>query len=91
MFQSNEIITLLLGVGVLLFIAINHRMLRRMPRSGVLLSGFTLYVVGWFCTVAEGVIWLDTFNAIEHVCYALGGVMIVVWSIGELVTRERPS
>ena len=82
--QANEVVMLLLGIGVLIFILGNRRHLKRLPASALLLGGFCALLGAWILTVLEGYFverpfWYQLFNLIEHVCYAASSVLVAVW------------
>lgn len=79
MIQGNEIIMLLIGIGVLIFIIENLQQLRRFIYSEILLLGFYLILVGWILTVLEGFFYKDLLNLVEHACYAGSSVSIAFW------------
>jgi uncharacterized membrane protein len=80
MIQGNEIIMLLLGIGVLIFILGNRPKLKRLPSSSILIAGFIVLFVGWVMTVLEGFYWKELLNLFEHICYAISSVLIAAWS-----------
>jgi len=79
MFQENEIIMLLLGIGVLIFIFANRSRLKSLPASQLLFAGFGALLAGWVLTVLEGFFWGEALNLIEHVCYAASAVLMAGW------------
>ena len=79
MIQQNEIIMLLLGIGVTIFILENRQKLRLVPASRILISGFCMTLAGWVLTVLEGFFWRDFFNFLEHLCYAASSLLMAVW------------
>ena len=84
MIYENEIIMLVLGLGVLVFVLLNYFHLKRIPLFGVLLAGFCLLVVGWALTVLEEFFvkdsfWNSSLNFLEHLCYAVSGIVIAIW------------
>ncbi len=57
MFHENEIVMLLLGVGVLILVLANRIRLKRVPASKILIAGFYIFLAGWAMTVLEGFFW----------------------------------
>ena len=78
-YQENEVVTLLLSLGVLVFVLANRPRLRALPAWGVLLAAFCVTVASRVLTVLEGLFWEDLLNALEHVCYAGGALLMVAW------------
>jgi len=80
---ENEIVMLLIGVGVLIFILGSRRRLKSLPASNILIAGFYVLLASWIVTVLEGffgLFWEGILNYIEHACYAVGSVLVAVWS-----------
>jgi hypothetical protein len=89
MIQENEIIMLLLGIGVLIFILGNRLKLKRLPSSSILITGFCALFVGWVMTVLESHLWKDLLNLFEHICYAASSVLVATWSWKVFVRRKE--
>lgn len=79
MIQANEVIMLVLSLGVLAFMFISYLDLRSIPSFGFLVMAFSTFVLGWFMTVLEGVLWAATLHFVEHICYAIGAIITAVW------------
>jgi len=79
MIQENEVILLLLGLGVLIFVLNNRLRLQRFPESKVLIAGFYMLMAGWVLTVLEGFLLEGLLNFIEHMCYASSAVLVAAW------------
>jgi hypothetical protein len=84
-FEENEVVMLLLGVGVLLFMLLRRPQLKQLPAATLLILGFSILLSGWAATVLEGLfvegsLYYQLFNYLEHFCYAGSAVMIAWWS-----------
>ena len=79
MVQENELIGLILGVGVLIFILANHSRLRSLPAAKILLASYYFLLLGWALTVLEGFFWGQVLNLVEHICYAVSALLLAVW------------
>ncbi len=79
MVQENEIITLLLGVGTVIFVIANHSRLRELPSSNILINGVYVLFAGWILTILEGFFLKQLLNLLEHTCYSIGAVLMAVW------------
>jgi hypothetical protein len=76
---ENEVVMLLLGVGVLIFILGNLERLKRLPSYKILIVSFSLLLAGWVLTVLEGIFWEKILNFVEHLCTAVSSVLVAVW------------
>jgi len=76
---ENEVVMLLIGVGVLIFILTSRPQLKRLPASNVLIVGFYVLLVGWVLTVLEGFFWEQLLDHLEHMCYAVSSVLVAIW------------
>lgn len=76
---ENEIVMLLIGVGVLIFILGSRSRLKRLPASNILIAGFYTLLAGWVLTVLEGLFWEGVLNHLEHLCNAVSSVLVAVW------------
>jgi hypothetical protein len=79
MIQPNEVVMLIIGLGVLIFILGNRSQLERIPFSRVLLLGFYSLLAGWALTVLESFFWNEFFNYLEHTCYATASLFLAAW------------
>lgn len=76
---ENEVVMLLLGVGVLIFIFGNRARLKQLTASKILIVAFYLLLTGWVLTVLEGLFWEKILNFIEHLCTAVSSVLVLAW------------
>lgn len=77
--HENELFVLLLGTLVLVFVVIYRARLKRLPKAGWLFCAFAAVWVAWIATVVEHLFFSTFFNVIEHIGYALNGVLLLVW------------
>lgn len=87
---ENEIVMLLIGVGVLIFILGSRQRLKGLPASNILIAAFFMLLGSWILTVLEGFFWEELLNYIDHACYAVGSVLVAVWS-WKVFGRGRPT
>ena len=80
MVHENEIVMLILGIGVLFFIVVNYSQLKRFPAINTLIAGFCFTLTGWFFTVLEGYMLATLFNIVEHSCYLAGALCVAQWT-----------
>ncbi len=81
LFADGEIVTALLGVGVLAFAVSGRRRLMRLPHPRLLVGAFTLLLAGWLVTVGENLGNETVLNTVEHVCYLLGALASAAWCL----------
>ncbi|MGD8353794.1 MAG: hypothetical protein PVJ01_06470 [Pseudomonadota bacterium] len=80
MVQQNELITLLVGTGTVIFILLNRVRIRRIPGSGLLLLAFFAFYAGWVITVFEAFLLPRFMNVLEHACYMTSSMAAAAWS-----------
>lgn len=82
--KANEIINLVLYLGVFMVVLVNFRRLKRIPAFGLLMGALVTLLSGALLTVAEGMFpsqstgytWL---NFVEHCVYAGFAVLLALW------------
>jgi len=79
MIQENEIVALILALGVLFFTLVYRHGLEDVAYPGILLAAFTFYCVGLILTVLEGLFWPDLLNILEHICHAISSILLGLW------------
>lgn len=88
MIQENELVSLLLAIGIGMFFLGNRRPLTRLPMWQVLIAAYSFLLVGLVLTVAEGFFLNQLLNFLEHLCYGLSAVGIAFWC-RQLFCRTR--
>jgi uncharacterized membrane protein len=86
--DGNEITTLLLGIGVLIFLVENRDRLRRLPAYRTFFIGFLVLEAGWLLTVLEGYVLGQSLNLLEHICYVISSLFICSWCWQVFVRRK---
>lgn len=79
MIHGDELIMLLLGLGVLAYIRMNKIRLRRIPGFKIFVSAFFCFLAAWILTVLEGFFWRETLNVLEHALYVSGTGLLLAW------------
>lgn len=79
MIHENEILMLLLGIAVLLFVLANYTKLKQLRSFWYLASSFIFSVFGWFFTILEGFMLPADLNTLEHLSYLISALFIVAW------------
>ncbi len=85
----NEIVMLLIGLCVLVFIIKNRKSLKRLPAYGILIAAFYMLFATWFATILEDFFWEDFFNLLEHAGLALSSVLTAVWCWKAFTDRRK--
>ena len=82
-FYPNEIASLLFGIVGALVILLFFRK-ENLPRFRYIFLAFLSILAANFFTVVEGVGWQDFFNFLEHLSYAIAGLIFAgaCWSLG---------
>lgn len=88
MIQENEVVMLLMAIGVLIFILFNRRQIMRIEAAGLLVTAFCILLIGYVFTVLEGVFLLTLLNFLEHACYAGSSVLIALWCMKVFKRKE---
>ncbi len=79
MLHENEVVMLLFGLVIFLFIAFNKVHIRRIYAWRILLASYSLLLIGWLLTILEGYFFESFLNFLEHLCYAFSAVVLAVW------------
>lgn len=80
MIQENEVVMFLLG-GLMLYLSHRFRNnLKSLPYSFFFMGSYHLFFAAWTFTIVEGFILPDIFNLLEHSCYAVGALLLAIWS-----------
>ena len=91
MIQQSELITLLLGLGVLIFLMANASQIRNIPESSLLIASYVILLFGWIFTVAEGILLSRFNNFMEHLCYAVSSISLALWIWKVCKSGKEPS
>ena len=89
MVHENEIIMLILGIGVLIFAITHQSQIKRIYGWRNFLAGFYVLLADWIFTITEGFMWGFYFNILEHVCYLGSAVIIAVWCFRLLFSHSK--
>lgn len=83
MLNQNEVIVFLIALGVIWFLCIFKEHLNELRQPKLLLSAFAMLVLAWLATNLEHLFAYTFFNTVEHLSYALNGVLLALWCYGE--------
>lgn len=79
MLRENEVVMLILGVGVLFFIIINASRLTNVYSWKLLIAGYCVLLSGWIFTVLEEFFAGHILNYLEHASYLASSALLLVW------------
>jgi len=79
--HGDELIMLLLGLGVSAFIRTNKTRLRTLPGFKVFAAAFFCFLAAWIFTVLEGFFWRNVLNLLEHALYVSGTGLLLAWAL----------
>ena len=85
--RGNEVIALIVAIGVTLFLLQNRRQLRALPRRWLFYTAFGVAVGGKVLTVAEDYLFGDILNLLEHFCFVGSTILLAVWCWRTFVAR----
>jgi hypothetical protein len=80
MFEENEVVMLILGNGVLVYLLVNLNRIKRIYAWKFLVTGYCFLLVAWFLTVLEGFFAARLLNFLEHASYAFSSIIVAFWS-----------
>lgn len=78
-FQKNEVITLLITVGIGIFFWTNRKPLAQLHAWKLLVFSFLCYTARTCFTVLEGYLWPTVINHLEHVSILLFSIAFLFW------------
>lgn len=76
--QENEIITFLIGTGIIIFIWLNRIALRHIPTKNLFVSAFAAAWFSWIFTNLEVFFLSDLLNCLEHICCTVSSILLAV-------------
>jgi hypothetical protein len=89
MLYENEIIMLVFGFLVTLFIGIKFNQLKHIRSYKILLTGFYLLVAAWFFSNLEEFILEKYLNILEHLFYAGSSIIILIWIYKTFIVKVK--
>jgi peptidoglycan/LPS O-acetylase OafA/YrhL len=79
MIHENELVMLLLSLGVAVFIILKRQRFRQFPGWQLFLAAFLFFAAASVFTVIETFFFNNFFNYMEHFCYFMNGLTILIW------------
>jgi hypothetical protein len=89
MLMENEVVMMLLGIGVLIFIQGNKDLLKRIRSWKTITGAYYMLLFGWFFTILEGFFMEEYCNLLEHVCYLISAVLLMIWCWKATITHKE--
>jgi len=80
MLMENEVVMLVLGIGVLFLMVMNMDHVRKIRFWKLLFASYIILLSGWFFTILEGFLLERPLNILEHASYFVSAVFIAVWT-----------
>ena len=80
MAHEDELIGLILAVGILVFILSKYQNFKKIHSYKIILYAFYFIFTGFLATVLEEFFFNKTFNYLEHLCYVTSAILITIWS-----------
>lgn len=74
MFQESELVCLALAIPLTIPTVLLARAVG-LPQLSLFVGAVVSALAAAIFTVVEDILWFDIFNALEHTCYALAGVL----------------
>ena len=87
--HENEMLVWFLGTLVLAFLIFYRQQLHRLPNSLLLLIAYLAVWISWTATNLEHLFFYQFFNVVEHIGYALNGVLMLSWCCFAFVLQSR--
>ena len=79
MLSENEIIMLILGIGIFFLIYVYRSKIKRIYAWKILLAGFYMLIIAVICTIVEEFFLNTVLNFMEHLFYSVSSVLVTVW------------
>ncbi len=79
MLREDEVVMLIMGIIVLLFILLNWNYLKKIQSWNILFISYLLLLMGWSLTVLEGFFLESYLNFLEHLAYAVSACIFARW------------
>ncbi|BBO84786.1 hypothetical protein [Desulfosarcina ovata] len=89
MMLESQIIKMVLGAGVFLFILTNLSKLKQYPFINILIAGFGFHLLGGSSTLLEGFVPQGTLNVIQQCCHVGSALCVFIWVGKSLANGEE--
>ena len=89
MFYENEIIMLVFGILVTVFIGVKYNQLKHIKSYKILVTGFYLLFAAWIFSTLEGLFLEKYLNLFEHFFYAGWSIFLLIWIYRTLIINIK--
>ncbi|MBN1407612.1 MAG: hypothetical protein JW956_07485 [Calditrichaceae bacterium] len=89
MFYENEIVMLVFGFLVTVFIGLKYKHLIHIRYHKILLAGFYTLLIAWICSTIEEFILEIYINLCEHALYAASALLLLLWIYKAMIDKTR--
>jgi hypothetical protein len=79
MIHENELVMMLLSLIVAVFIILKRHRFRQVPGWRLLFAALMFFTAASVFTVIETFFFNNFFNHMEHICYFMNGLAILIW------------
>ena len=77
--KPDEVVVLVLGLAVLVFLFTKAGRLKSLPHFGLFLASYVTLIAAWVLTILEDLFLRESMNLLEHFCYAGSTVFFLLW------------
>jgi len=81
MINEDELIMLILGIAILIFLFSYRTKIMRIRSWKILITGFGFLLASWVFTIVEVFVLSDIMNFLEHLFNSLGIIVFTLWCI----------
>ncbi|MEJ2544142.1 MAG: hypothetical protein P8Y99_08740 [Calditrichaceae bacterium] len=89
MFYENEVVMLVFGFLVTVFIGLKYEQLKNIKSYKILLSGFFTLFAAWIFSTLEEFYFEQLLNLFEHLLYTSSSVFLFIWIYKTLIVKPK--
>jgi hypothetical protein len=89
MLAENEIVMMILGIGVLILILRNKDHIKRITSWKTMTGAYYMLLFGWLFTILEGYFMGYYMNILEHICYLISAILLMIWCWRATITHKE--
>ena len=80
MFEEQELLILILGIGLLVYASFKRSDLASIPYSGIIAVAYLSMLISWALSVLEGYYYPYLLNILEHITCMIGSLLLAIWA-----------